>query len=102
MKWIEKVKCGRKPVVLEEGTERMSNPATDEKTQQAREMVMANGRGVIDELACSVQIWKYNLRIFNGESADNLGLVIQSCLLNVPTFLLLIPSLMLFSFPIVL
>ena len=54
--WIEKFKSGRKNVTQEEGAGRLSTSTTDEKIQQAREMVLANRRVAIDEVACSLQI----------------------------------------------
>ena len=53
--WIEKFTSGRTNVMHEEGAGCVSTP-TDEKIQQAREMVRANRRVAIDEVACSVQI----------------------------------------------
>jgi len=43
-------------VTHEEGAGRPSTSTTDEKIQQAREMVLANRRVAIDEVACSLQI----------------------------------------------
>ena len=40
----------------EEGAGRPSTSTTDEKIQQAREMVLANGQVAVDEVACSLQI----------------------------------------------
>ena len=40
----------------EEGAGRPSTSTTDEKIQQAREMVRANRRVAIDKVACSLQI----------------------------------------------
>ena len=54
--WIEKFKSGRTNVTHEEGAGRPSTSTTDEKIQQAREMVRANRRVAIDEVACSLQI----------------------------------------------
>jgi len=52
---IEKFKSGRKNVTHEEGAGRPSTFTTDEKIEQAREMVRANRRVAIDEVACSLQ-----------------------------------------------
>ncbi|PNF22656.1 hypothetical protein B7P43_G07101 [Cryptotermes secundus] len=54
--WIEKFKSGRRSVTHEEGAARPSTSTTDEKNQQPREMVLANRRVTIDEVACSLQI----------------------------------------------
>ena len=54
--WIEKCKSGRTSVTHEEGAGRPSTSTTDKMIQQAREMVLANRRVAIDELACSLQI----------------------------------------------
>ena len=54
--WIEKFKSGRTNVTHEEGAGRPSTSTIDEKIQQAREMVRANRRVAIDEVACSLQI----------------------------------------------
>ena len=54
--WIEKFESGRTSVTHEEGAGRKSTSTTDEKIQQAREMVLANRRVTIDELASSLQI----------------------------------------------
>jgi len=54
--WIENFKSGRTNVTHEEGAGRPSTSTTDEKIQQAREMVLANRRVAIDEVACSLQI----------------------------------------------
>jgi len=54
--WIEKFKSGRTNVTHEEGAGRPSTSTIDEKTQQAREMVLANRRVAIYEVACSLQI----------------------------------------------
>jgi len=54
--WIEKFKSGRKNVTHEEGAGRPSTSTTGEKIQQARQMVLANRRVAIDEVACSLQI----------------------------------------------
>ena len=54
--WIEKFKSGRTNVTHEEQAGRPSTSTADEKIQQAREMVLANRRVAIDEIACSVQI----------------------------------------------
>jgi len=40
----------------EEGAGRLSTSTTDEKIQQAQEMVLANRRVAINEVACSLQI----------------------------------------------
>jgi len=53
---IEQFKIGRTNVTHEEGAGRPSTSTTDEKIQQAREMVLANLRVAIDEVACSLQI----------------------------------------------
>ena len=55
-KWIQKFTSGRTNVPHEEGAGRPSTSTTDEKIQQAREMVLANRRVAIDEIACSLQI----------------------------------------------
>jgi len=54
--WIEKFKSGQTNVTHEEGAGRPSTSTTDEKIQQAREMVLANRRVAIDDVACSLQI----------------------------------------------
>lgn len=54
--WIEKFKSGRTNVTHEEEAGRPSTSTTDEKIQQALEMVQANRRVAIDEVACSLQI----------------------------------------------
>src|SRR5215469_4100536 len=54
--WIEKFKSGWTNVTHEEGAGRPSTSTTDEKIQQAREMVQANRRVAIDEVACCLQI----------------------------------------------
>ena len=54
--WIEKFKSGRTNVTHEEGAGRPSTSTTNEKIQQAREMVLANREVVIDDVACSLQI----------------------------------------------
>jgi hypothetical protein len=54
--WIEKFKSGRINVMHEEGAVGPSTSITDEKIQQAREMVLANRRVAINEVAYSVQI----------------------------------------------
>jgi len=54
--WIEKFTSGRTNVTHEEGAGRPLTSTTDEKIQQAREMVRANRRVAIDEVACSLQI----------------------------------------------
>jgi len=54
--WIEKFKSGRTNVTHEEGAVRPSISTTDEKIQQAREMVQANLWVTIDEVACSLRI----------------------------------------------
>jgi len=46
--WIEKFKSGRTNATHEEGAGRLSTSATDEKIQQAREMVLANRQVAID------------------------------------------------------
>ena len=53
---ILKFKRGRTSVTHKEGAGRPSTSTTDEMIQQAREMVLANQRVAIDELACSLQI----------------------------------------------
>jgi len=53
---IEKFTSGRTNVTHEEGAGSLSTSTTDEKIQQAREMVRANRRVAIDEVACSLQI----------------------------------------------
>ena len=47
--WIEKFKSGRTNITHEEGAGRPSSSTTDEKIQQAREMILANRRVAIDE-----------------------------------------------------
>ena len=54
--WIEKFKSGWINMTHEHGAGRLSTSTTDEKIQQAREMVLANRRVAIDEVACSLQI----------------------------------------------
>ena len=54
--WIEKFKNGRTNMTHDEGAGRPSTSTIDEKIQQAREMVLANRRVAIDEVACSLQI----------------------------------------------
>ena len=54
--WIETFKSGRTSVKHEEGAGSPSTSTTDEMTQQARKMVLANRRVAIDEVACSLQI----------------------------------------------
>jgi len=54
--WIEMFKSGRTNVTHEEEAGRPSTSTTDEKIQQAREMVLANRRVAIDEVVCSLQI----------------------------------------------
>ena len=54
--WIEKFESGRTNVTHKEGAGRPSTSTTDEKIQQPREMVLANRRVAIDEVACSLQI----------------------------------------------
>jgi hypothetical protein len=49
------VKSGQTSVTHEEGAGRPST-TTNEKIQQTREMVLANRRVTIDEVACSLQI----------------------------------------------
>ena len=53
--WIEKFISGRTNVTHEEGAGRPSTSNND-KIQQAREMVRANRRLAIGEVACSLQI----------------------------------------------
>jgi len=54
--WIEKFTSGWTNVTHEEGAGRPSTSTTDEKIQQAREIVRANRQVAIDEVACSLQI----------------------------------------------
>lgn len=54
--WIERFKNGRTSVMHEEGAGRPSTSTTEEKIQQAREMVLANRRVTIDNVASSLQI----------------------------------------------
>ena len=54
--WIKKFKTGRTNMTHEEGAGRLSTSTTDEKIQQAQEMVLANRRVAINEVACSLQI----------------------------------------------
>ena len=54
--WIEKFKSGRTNVTHEETAGCPSTSTTDEKIQQAREMVLANRRVAIDKVACSLHI----------------------------------------------
>ena len=54
--WIEKFKSGQTSVTHEEGAGCPSTSTTDEMIQQAREMVLANWRVAISEVACSLQI----------------------------------------------
>ena len=54
--WIEKFKSGRTNVTHEGEAGCPSTSTTDEKIQQAREMVRTNRRVAIDEVACSQQI----------------------------------------------
>jgi hypothetical protein len=53
--WLEKFKSGRR-VTHEEGAGQPSTSTTDEKTQQAREMVLGNWQVIIDEEVRSLQI----------------------------------------------
>lgn len=54
--WIDKFKSGRTSVTHEEEAGRPTTSTTDVKIQQAREMIMANRRVIIDEIAFSLQI----------------------------------------------
>jgi len=54
--WIEDFKSGRTSVTHKEGAGCPSTSTNDEMIQQAREMVLANRRVAIDEVACSLQI----------------------------------------------
>jgi hypothetical protein len=49
--WIKKFKSGWTNVMHEEGTGCLSTSTTDKKIQQAREMVLANRRVAIDDVA---------------------------------------------------
>ena len=49
--WIEKFKSGRTSVKHAEGVGRPSTSTSDEKTEQAQQMILANRRITIDELA---------------------------------------------------
>ena len=54
--WIEKFKSGRTSVKHAEGAGRPSTFTSDEKTEQAQQMILANRRITIDELVQSLQI----------------------------------------------
>jgi transposase len=54
--WIEKFRSGRTTVMHEEGAGHPSTSTTEAKIQQAQEMVLANQRVTIDQVACSLQI----------------------------------------------
>ena len=54
--WIEKFKSDRRSVKHAEGAERPSTSTSEEKTEQAQPMILANQRITIDELAQSLQI----------------------------------------------
>ena len=54
--WIEKFKTGRTSVKHAEGAERPSTSTSEEKIEQAQQMILANRRITIDEVAQSLQI----------------------------------------------
>ena len=54
--WIEKFKSGRTSVKHAEGAGRPSTSTSEEKTEQAQQMIFSNRRITIDELAQSLQI----------------------------------------------
>ena len=54
--WIEKFKSGPTNVKHPEGSGRPSISISEEKTEQAQQMILANRRITIDELAQSLQI----------------------------------------------
>ena len=54
--WIEKFKSGRTSVKHAEGAGRPSTSTSEEKTEQTQQMILANRRINIDELAQSLQI----------------------------------------------
>lgn len=58
--WTEKFKCNRTCEMHEKGAGRPSIFTTDEKTQQARHMVMANRQVTLDDVACSLRISYYS------------------------------------------
>ena len=55
-KWIEKLKSGLTSVEHEEGVGRPLTSTTDENNEQAQQMMPADQRITIDELAYSLQI----------------------------------------------
>ena len=54
--WIEKFKTGRTSVKHAEGAGRPSTSTSEEKIEQAQQMILANRRITIDEVAQSLQI----------------------------------------------
>ena len=54
--WIEKFKTGRTSVKHAEGAGRPSTSTSEEKIEQAQQMILANQRITIDEVAQSLQI----------------------------------------------
>ena len=54
--WIEKFKSGRRSVKHAEGAGRPSTSTSEEKTEQPQQIILANRRITIDELAQSLQI----------------------------------------------